>query len=330
MIIKKICILGGTGFVGTSLANRLVDRGYSLRILTRDREARKQNLILLPATDLVEANVHDENALVEQFAGCDAVINLVGILNERGRNGSGFRSVHAGLAEKVVNACRANGIRRLLHMSALNADARNAPSHYLRTKGEAEDLVHAAADLRVTSFRPSVIFGERDSFFNRFAGLLKLSPGVFPLACAEARFAPVYVGDVADTFIHTLRDPDFYGRRLELCGPHTYSLRELVEYTAACLGIRRMILPLPDFLARLQGAVFDLGGFLFNLVGAEKPFSMDNYLSMTRDSVCAENALPGIVAEPTAVEAVVPQYLSGHTSRSQYDQFRRESRRETV
>ena len=323
MIIKKICILGGTGFVGTTLANRLVNRGYSLRILTRDREAHKQNLILLPDTDLVQTNIHEQDALVKQVAGCDAVINLVGILNERSSNGSGFRSVHVALTEKVITACRVNGVRRLLHMSALNADARNAPSHYLRTKGEAEDKALAAQGIYVTSYRPSVIFGDGDGFFNRFARLLKLAPGVFPLACANARFAPVFVGDVADTFIQTLADPDYYGRRLNLCGPHTYTLQQLVQYTADCTGVRRLIIPLPDFMSRMQAAMFDMAGFVFNLTGIEKPFSMDNYLSMKVDSICETNDLPVLVPNPATVEAVVPQYLAGHTYRSHYDQFRR-------
>ena len=152
MIIKKICILGGTGFVGQTLANRLTKDGYQLRILTRDREKQRYNIILLPTVELLESNIHDQAQLNQQFAGCDAVINLVGILNEKGRNGSGFRRAHVELNEKIVAACRQNGIRRLLYMSALNADAVNGPSHYLRTKGEAEDIVHAAAGINTTSF----------------------------------------------------------------------------------------------------------------------------------------------------------------------------------
>ena len=153
------------------------------------------------------------------YSGNDAVIHLVGILNEKGRDGRGFRAVHVELPRKVVQACRETGVRRILHMSALHAA--QGPSHYLRTKGEGEDLVHAAAaeGLRVTSFRPSVIFGPRDSFINRFAGLLRFAPFFFPLACPDARFAPVYVGDVARAFALTLEDPRSFGRRYDLCGP---------------------------------------------------------------------------------------------------------------
>jgi len=217
MRIKKICIVGGTGFVGRALANRLACDGHQLRVLTRDRERHKENLILLPELELVQTDVHDLDRLKYHFAGCDAVINLVGILNERRNNGAEFRKVHVELTEKIIAACSAQGIARLLHMSALNADS-NGPSHYLRTKGEAEDLVHAASALHVTSFRPSVIFGPEDSLFNRFAALLKIFP-LLPLACAEARFSPVYVNDVVEAIALTLNEPAWYGRRLQLGGP---------------------------------------------------------------------------------------------------------------
>ena len=320
MLIRRTCILGGTGFVGRTLANRLAGEGRALRVLTRDRERRRHELIILPRLDLIEADVHEPAVLERHFAGCDAVINLVGILNERGRNGAGFRHAHVDLARKIVQACAATGVQRLLHMSALNADAAAGPSHYLRTKGEAEDLVHAAGDLRVTSFRPSVIFGRDDSFFNRFAGLLRLTPLVFPLACANARFAPVSVIDVAEAMARARSDPATYGRRLELCGPEVYTLRELVEYTARCLALRRRVLPLPDALARLQAAICDF------VPG--KPFSTDNYLSCSVDSVSVQNDLPELGIVPTPITAVVPRYLSGDFSRQRYNLFRSQSRRD--
>ncbi|MGH8248134.1 MAG: complex I NDUFA9 subunit family protein [Gammaproteobacteria bacterium] len=319
MLIRKICILGGSGFVGRTLANRLTKDGYQLRVLTRDREANRGNLILLPTLELVQADVRDRSVLESQFAGCDAVINLVGILNERGRSGAGFRMAHVELARNVVGACRASGVHRLLHMSALNADAINGPSHYLRTKGEAEDLVHRADDIRATSLRPSVIFGRGDDFFNRFARLLKAMPWVFPLACASARFAPVFVGDIAEAFARTMIDPGAYGKRFNLCGPRIYTLRELVTYTARCINVRRHVIGLPDALSRLQAAVFDF------VPG--KPFSTDNYLSTKVDSVCTCNDLDTLGIAPTPLEAVVPSYLSGSDARASYQNFRSHSRR---
>lgn len=327
MLIRKICILGGTGFVGRTLANRLVKDGYQIKILTRDREANKENLILLPNLQLVEANVYDTNQLIEQFSDCDAVINLIGILNEHGTNGSGFHAVHVELMEKIIRACRENSIRRLLQMSALNADASDGPSHYLRTKGAAENIAHAATGIHVTSFRPSIIFGPGDSFFNRFAHLLKLTPVFFPLACPRARFAPIYVEDVAEAFARSIKNPETYGKRFDLCGPHAYTFEDLVRYTATCAGLKRKIIPLPDLLSQIQATLFDLMGFGFHLLGMEKPFSRDNYLSTKTDSVCNHNDLQILGITPTPLEGVVPQYL-GHTfQRARYDTFRQSSRR---
>ncbi len=322
MLIRKICILGGSGFVGRTLANRLTRDNYELRIPTRHRESRRQELILLPTTELVQADIHDPAQLREQIADCDAVINLVGILNERGNDGSGFHRVHVELTRSVIDACRETGVKRLLQMSALNADADHGPSYYQKTKGEAERNVLAAEgyDLHVTCFRPSVIFGAEDSFFNRFASLLKITPLVFPLACPKSRFAPVYVGDVAEAFALSLNDPDTYGQSYDLCGPHAYTLQELVEYTARCAGLKRKILPLGDFLSRTQAAVF-------NFVPG-KPFSTDNYLSAKVDSVCnGASDLSGFGISPTAIEAIVPRYLDHHTMRSHYTEFRREAGR---
>jgi NADH dehydrogenase len=319
--IRTVGILGGTGFVGRRLANRLVRDGYRLRVLTRNREAHREDLIVLPGLDLVETNVKNPELLAQAVSGCDAVINLIGILNERGRDGGGFRDAHVELARNLVTACREKAIHRVLQMSALNADPAG-PSHYLRTKGEAEELLHGAADLVVTSYRPSVIFGPGDSFFNRFAALLRFAP-VFPLACAGARFAPVFVGDVVEAMARTLHDPRWYGRRLQLCGPAVYTLEQLVRYTAACAGLRRWIVPLPDPLARMQARVFDwwpFGAFV------DKPFSTDNYLSARADSVCTCNDLEALGIRPTAVEAVVPVCLGHRGARARYGEFRSHAR----
>lgn len=319
MIIKKICILGGSGFVGRTLANKLSAAGYQLKVLSRNREDNRNNLILLPELELIETDIHNQTSLNHHFQDCDAVINLVGILNEHGRRGAGFHHAHVELVEKIIRACHQNDIRRVLHMSALNADATNGPSHYLRSKGEAEKLLFADPSLQVSCYRPSVIFGSGDSFFNRFASLLKITPLVFPLACPRARFAPVFVEDVAAAIHLTLSDPHSYGRHYCLCGPHTYSLQQLVEFTANCLKIKRHVIPLTDSLSRIQAAVFDF------VPG--KPFSTDNYLSTRLDSVCANNDLAKLGISASALEAVVPQYLSQQKQRARYQGFRKQSRR---
>jgi uncharacterized protein YbjT (DUF2867 family) len=317
MKILKICVLGGTGFVGGHLVRRLANRRHQVRILTRHRERHKRFLVL-PGTELIEADLRNQQTLTTQFSGCDAVINLVGILNGSEQE---FRMVHAELPRRVVEACRQAKVGHLLQMSALNADAANAPSLYLRTKGEGEQSVLQAScdDFRVTIFRPSVIFGPDDSFFNRFAGLLRWSP-LLPLACPDARFAPVYVGDIAHAFELSLENATGYGERLELCGPRSYTLKELVEYTASLLGRKRLIISLSNRLSRLQARLFQ------HVPG--KPFTLDNYRSMQLDSLCRADGLGLLGIIPHSVEAILPLYLKGKTQRGHYHRLRREARRD--
>lgn len=311
-----ICLIGGSGFVGHHLAAKLSAAGWRLRIPTRHRE-RHRDLWVLPGVQLIEADIHDAKTLRELCGGCSAVINLVGILNEKGHNGRGFRRAHVELTEKLLAACITQGVPRLLHMSALNADARETKSHYLRTKGEAENLVHAAASqcLQVTSFRPSVIFGPGDSFFNRFGALLKSIPIAFPLACPEALFAPVYVGDVAQAFAQALITPATIGQRYDLCGPKIYTLYELVEYTALTLGLHRHIIGLSPGLSSLQAHLLEYF--------PGKPFSRDNYWSLQQASAC-NGPFPAVFGiTPASIEATVPAYLANRTQRSRYDEFRK-------
>ena len=315
---ETVCILGGTGFVGQALAHRLSRYGHDVHILTRHR-ARHRALGINPAVKVIECNVHDADQLLQQFDGCSVIINLVGILNETGP-GNSFQRAHVDLPRAVIKAMQNTGVRRLLHMSALNADASEQHSRYLKSKGEAEDLVHAAGEqgLIVTSFRPSVIFGPGDSFFNRFAGLLKLSPLAFPLACPESRFAPVYVGDVVEAFCRSM-DPATAGERLDLCGPEVFTLRELVEYTRDQLGSHCRIIGLGDGLSRLQAMALGL------VPG--KPFTLDNYYSLQKHSICVNNALPELGIQPAPIAAVVPAYLAGKNTRSRYPELRRRAGR---
>jgi NADH dehydrogenase len=310
MKLKRVCVLGGTGFVGQPLVARLGATGRQVIVPTRRRE-RHRDLLVLPSVKLVEADIHDPAVLHELFAGQDAVINLVGILNERGHGG--FRQVHVELARKVIQACQDVGVHRLLHMSALNADQAQGTSWYLRSKGEAENLLHTfRGRVAVTSLRPSVIFGPRDGFTRRFERLLRLTPGIFPLACPHARFAPVYVGDVVDAFVRTLEDRSSFGRRYDLCGPRSYELIEIVRYIARVSGHRRWVVGLPDWASRWQARLLGL------LPG--RPFTLDNYDSMRTDSVCRESA-----ACPSSMEGIVPRYL-GQGGPTPFDRFRQSGR----
>ncbi|MDX1610358.1 MAG: complex I NDUFA9 subunit family protein [Halofilum sp. (in: g-proteobacteria)] len=314
MKIDSVCVLGGTGFVGYQVVAGLNNAGIHVRVLTRRRE-RHRHLLVLPYVELIEADVHDPATLRRQFADRDAVINLVGILNEKGHRGEGFRHVHVDLAKKVLEACKHCGVRRLLHMSALGADQNRGPSHYLRTRGEAENHLHtfAAPEVALTSFRPSVIFGRDDSLFNRFAGLLALAP-LFPVACPQAKFAPVYVGDVAQRFVDAIGDRSTIGKRYNLCGPEVWTMMEIVRYVCELKGWRRLLVPLPNWLSKLQANVFEF------VPG--KPFSRDNFNSLSVDSVCPEGGTC-----PTPVEAVVPHYLGDENRQHRFQELRREARR---
>jgi len=296
----RICILGGSGFVGTQLALALAGRGNIVRVPTRHKSL-SHPLISVDGVEVCQADIHDVDTLLHLITGCRTVINLVGILNEHGSDGSGFHHVHVSLTEKVIRACEHNEVPRLLHMSALHADAEKGPSHYLFSKGKAQNLVAKANThgLTTTWFCPSIIFGQGDSFFNRFASLLKFAP-VFPLACPEARFAPVYVDDVVRAFLMSLDDDDTIGQGYNLCGPRIYSLKELVQYTAQTCRTKRYILGLNESMSALQARMLGL------LPG--KPMSYDNYLSLHVDSVCSEG-FPEIFGTPTPLEDIVPGYL---------------------
>ena len=310
--MRRISILGGTGFIGSHLVCALTRRGYRTRVFTRHRE-RNRHLLVIPECELVELDVHSGDALGSGLAGCDAAINLVGILNPRG---STFHDAHIALAEKLVHACRERGVPRLLHMCALRANAAG-PSTYLATKAEGEACtLRAGGDsMGVTSLRPSVVFGPGDSFFNRFATLLAMSPGIIPLACPQSRFAPVYVGDVVEAFIRCLEEESTAGRRFELAGPKVYTLRELVEYTAEVSGLRRRVVGLSDGLSRLQAGIL---GLL-----PSPPLSIDNYLSLQVDSVLTgDNGLHALGITPTELERVVPTYLGRRNRAGRYRTFR--------
>src|SRR5262249_31447747 len=250
-----VCVLGGTGFVGTELVIRLAMDGHWVLVPTRSSSGHDE-LRVLDTVRLTRADVHDPRTLARLFTGTDVVINLVGILNESGR--STFKSAHIDLAEKVVAAARTAGVKRLLHMSSLGANAQSAPSRYLRSKGQAEARVRSSPALPWTIFRPSVIFGPRDSLTNRFAHLLRLSGGFLPLARAGTRFAPISVDDVVAAFRRALYDRATTGRTYELCGPEVMTLAQLVSLTAKLAGIQPRILRIPDVIAWVQGAVMGL------------------------------------------------------------------------
>ena len=310
--MRTICLVGGSGFVGRHVASLLCTEGVALRIPTRRRERVKSDLIVLPNTEVIEADINDAKVLGELVSGCAAVINLTGILHEHSKGD--FRRIHAELPRRIVNACRVGGVSRLVHVSALKA-AHDAPSEYLRSKAEGEQQIRAAEanGIQTTIFRPSVIFGRDDAFLNLFAKLARLSP-LIPLGCPNARFQPVHVEDVARAIATCLDNPETAGRTFELCGPKVYRLRELVEYVCALRGLGRVIVPLSARMSQMQAWLLEhLPGQLM---------TRDNVRSMQIDNVC-DCAFPSFAGiAPSALEAIVPLYLAKKTPASRLDRFR--------
>jgi uncharacterized protein YbjT (DUF2867 family) len=313
MRLLSIVVLGGTGFLGTRLAARLIKDGHRVTVLSRDAQQHK-HLLVLPGLSLENCDVYQEAQLSERFRGQDVVINLIGILNERGFGGDGFRRAHTQLAQNVLQAARFAGVTRLLQVSALKA-AIDAPSYYLRTKGEAEKLIREqTGGLDWTIFQPSVMFGPGDSFLNRFARLLAAIPLIFPLAKPNTRFQPVFVDDVVDALLRALHGGASSRQTYQLGGPKIFTLRETVDLVAKLTGRRRWIIALPNFAARLQALIMDF------VPG--RPFSSDNYRSLKVDSVCSEDGFARLGIQPQSMAASARQFLGTQEDNARLSQNR--------
>lgn len=309
---REIAILGGTGFVGRYLINQLSQDDVTIRVPTRRRE-RNRHLLVNHKVKLIEADIHNDSDLESLLTGADVVINLVGILHGSEET---FHKVHAELPERVVKLCNQLGITRLLHMSALQAGTANAMSQYLRSKGEGENTTHhlSSHKLHVTSFRPSVIFGEGDQLFNQFAKLLRLPLLAVPLACPDARFAPIYAQDVAKIMAQAIDNRATFEKRFDLCGPSEYSLMELMEITERTIGMRRLIVGMSDSVSKLQAKILGM------LPG--KLMTSDSYLTMQLPSTCKEPFSTLFQIERTPLEAVLPHYLGSKHQQVRYMEYR--------
>jgi NADH dehydrogenase len=310
MDISRICIFGGTGFVGRSIVEQAYGLGYRVRVVTRYL-ANAMPLAVVPTVEIFPGDVYDDRFLDRACEDMDAVINLVGILHPS--RGKGFDAVHAELPRRIARACHGAGVQHVLHMSALGADEK-APSEYLRSKARGEAaLKQAAGILPYTILRPSVIFGEGDHFLNLFAGLARAFP-VLPLAGAQARFQPIWVEDVARCFVQSLGETRTFGQAYNLCGPRSYTLEELVRFVCETLGVKRRIVALPHGLATLQAFVLE------HLPG--KLMTRDNLASMQVDNTCAD-PFPALFGfRPSPLEAVAPLYLTRADTRERYQRYR--------
>ena len=316
--MNNILVIGGSGFVGRSVCDKLVERsnGAGGRITVPSRKpARAKHIQMLPTVQLVAADVHDPAQLRRLVQGADAVINLVAILHG---SEAAFERAHVALPRTLVAACAAAGVRRVVHVSALGVSEPGspaAPSLYLRSKTAGEAVLRAAP-LDLTVLRPSVIFGEHDRFLNLFATLQSVFP-VLPLAGAQARFQPVWVQDVAEAIVACLDTPSTIGQTYECAGPQVLTLQQIVEAAGRWSGHPRPVFGLPEGLARLQAGMMEL-------LPGEPLMSRDNVASMRVPNV-ATGRWPGLAAlgiTPASMDAVVPGYLSANQGAARLDRWR--------
>ena len=322
METPRVLVLGGSGFIGSTVVSFLVARGHRVVVPSRRRE-RARHLLLFPTCEVVEADVHDPIVLAALIARVDAVINLIGVLHSRRGDpyGPEFARAHVDLPRNIVHAMHDAGLSRLIHISALGASS-NGPSMYLRSKADGEAAARSVPGIVSTIFRPSVVFGPGDNFLNMFARLAQWF-AVLPIGGASARFQPVYVEDVARAVVNALGNEATFGKTYDLCGPQVYTLAELVRFAAQASGHPRPVFGLPAPLARLQAWCLERapGGPLM---------SGDNLDSMQVDNVAPAGWAPAPelgLGRLTPVEQVAAYYLQCAHPRSPYDIFRKKARR---
>ena len=313
-----VLLLGGSGFIGRTLAATLVGRrGAACIVVPTRRISHARGVQSLPGVEPIEADVHDDATLARLVASCSTVVNLIAILHGNERE---FQRVHVELPKRLAAACATAGVRRVVHVSALGVAAR-APSRYLRSKAGGEAALRGAKSLELTLLRPSVVFGAEDRLLNLFARLQAWLP-LLPLAGANAEMQPVWVGDVAEAIARCLEDRTTIGQTIECAGPREVTLRELAQLAGRWSGHPRPVLPLPAALARLQALVFEW-------LPGEPLLSRDNLDSLKVPNV-ASGTLPGLARlgiVPTALEAIAPGYLGARAGRGRLDSWRSVARR---
>jgi NADH dehydrogenase len=322
---RRVAVLGGTGFLGRALCERLVragDGGGSISVVVPTRRASHGNRVrFLPTVEVRVLDVLDDKALVRVLGDCDALVNLVAILHGSAR---GFEQVHAALPQRIARACHAVGLKRVVHVSALGVanagSGGNEPSDYLRSKAAGE-AAWKASGLDVTLLRPSVMFGAEDKFLNLFAQLQAVFP-LMPLAASGAQFQPVWVEDVAEAVLRCLQRPDTIGQTIECAGPDVMTLADIVRAVGRWSGHPRPVLPLPLAIGKLQALAMEL-------LPGEPLMSRDN-LDSTKVPNIASGELPGLASlgiTPTALAAIAPGYLGRTDGRTKLDALRAVARR---
>ncbi|RAK64442.1 complex I NDUFA9 subunit family protein [Phenylobacterium kunshanense] len=315
-----VTVFGGSGFIGTQAVRYLAKAGWRIRVAVRNPNLAYRMRLLgdVGQVDIAQANIRSPDSLNRALEGATAALNLVGVLYEGGRQG--FQAVHAMGAKNVAEAARAQGVARMIQMSALGADP-NSASKYARTKAEGEAAVRAVyADAAIV--RPSIVFGQGDGFFNRFAAMAQFSPVLPLIGGGHTRFQPVFVGDVGRALAKIVTDPGAAAKTYELGGPATHTFRELLEMMLAETDQRRALVPVPWPVAGMLGSVGDLVSAIL-----PPPITSDQVTLLKADNVVSGQA-PGLAElgiTPTSLEAVLPTYLYRYRKGGQYaDQDARE------
>lgn len=298
---RLVTVFGGSGFIGRYIVRLLAQDGWRVNVAVRDAERAK---FLKPMGDVgqvtpMAVSLRDPASVAAAIAGADAVVNLVGILYESGRQT--FEAVHHQGARTVAEAAAKAGVARLVQISAIGADPAS-PSLYARTKAAGEAAVRGAFPA-ATVLRPSLVFGPEDGFFNRFAGLARVMPALPLFGGGKTRFQPVYVGDVAEAVKRVLAEPESVGKTYELGGPTIYTFRQLMELMLKEIRRKRCLVSVPFGIARLEAR--------FLQILPVPPLTVDQVRLLERDNVATVGA-PGLAElgiKPTPVEAVIPSYL---------------------
>ncbi|MDB5423480.1 MAG: NADH-ubiquinone oxidoreductase 39 kDa subunit precursor [Phenylobacterium sp.] len=315
-----VTVFGGSGFVGAQAVRRLAKAGWRIRVAVRNPNLAYAMRLHgdVGQIDIVQANVRNEPSLRRALAGASAAVNLVSVMRETGRQG--FQAVHVMGALNVASAARAEGVGRVVQVSALGADP-DSHSKYARTKAEGEAAVRSVYPDAVV-VRPSIVFGPEDRFFNRFAAMAQISPVLPLIGGGQTRFQPVFVGDVGLALARAVGAPEAAGQTFELGGPAALSFRQLMEMMLAQIEKRRFLVPIPFPAAALIGKAGDVAGIVI-----PPPITSDQVALLKTDNVVS-GAFPGLAelgVTPTTLEAVLPTYLYRYRKGGQYaDQESRE------
>lgn len=324
---RLVTVFGGSGFLGRHVVRALADRGWRIRVASRrpDLAFHIQPQGRVGQVNAVQANLRYPESVLSALRNADAVINLVGILAEGGRQR--FDAVHTGGARAVAEAARAAGLTNLVHVSAIGADP-ESPSVYARSKGRAEAVVHETIPEAVI-LRPSILFGPEDDFFNRFAAMARIAPALPLIGGGHTRFQPAFVGDVAEAVARAVSGEAKPGAIYELGGPAVRTFKELMQYVCTVTGRRRALVPIPFEVARVPAMLTELAdSLLLGLFPKTMLITRDQVTLLERDNVVSEAAtaaglvLQGLGIEPRAMESVVPGYLYRFRKTGQFDRGR--------